>query len=181
MTDVAARSFVPGDQVDVLSVLLERSATGDTAAFADLYDAVASRVHGLVLRVLRDARPAEEVTVDVFLEVWRTASSYDAGRGSAVSWILAIAHRRAVDRVRATTSDRTTEPAPVGTRVRTDLHVVERQALELAYLNGLTHAQVARRMDVSVATTATRIRTALVALRDEVRVSAPAVGGARTA
>src|SRR5688500_16617705 len=85
-----------------LAELMQRSARGDRAAFAALYDATAARVHGLALRVVRDPAQAEEVTQEAFLEIWRTASRYDAERGSALSWLMTIVHRKAVDRVRST-------------------------------------------------------------------------------
>src|SRR5690349_4433878 len=84
-----------------LARLLGRSARGDEAAFAELYDATAARVHGLVLRVVRDRAQSEEVTQEVFLEVWRQSGRYDADRGSALAWLMTIAHRKAVDRVRS--------------------------------------------------------------------------------
>ncbi len=96
----APRPGVPAGAGPELAELLQRSARGDRAAFAALYDATAARVHGLALRVVRDPAQAEEVTQEAFLEIWRTASRYDVSRGSAVSWLLTIAHRKAVDRVR---------------------------------------------------------------------------------
>ena len=83
-----------------LADLLRRSGRGDEAAFAALYDATSSRVFGLAVRVVRDPAQAEEVTQDAFLEIWRTASRFDADRGSPLSWLLTITHRKAVDRVR---------------------------------------------------------------------------------
>ncbi|MCU1678607.1 MAG: sigK, partial [Frankiales bacterium] len=81
--------------------LLTRVARGDDRAFAELYDLVSARVYGLIRRVLRDPAQSEEVAQEVMLEVWRTAARFDGSRGSATSWVFTIAHRRAVDRVRA--------------------------------------------------------------------------------
>ena len=84
-----------------LGELLRRSGRADEGAFAELYDATSARAFGLALRVVRDPSQAEEVTQEAFLEIWRTASRFDPDRGSAVSWILTIVHRKAVDRVRS--------------------------------------------------------------------------------
>ena len=88
--------------------LIRLVALGDEAAFEELYDAVAPRVYGLVRRVVRDPAQSQEVTQEVFMDIWSQASRFDADRGKAMSWILVIAHRRAVDRVRASqaSSDR---------------------------------------------------------------------------
>ncbi len=98
-----------------LADLLKRSARGDQAAFADLYDATSARAYGLALRVVRDPAQAEEVAQEAFLEVWRTASRFDPAKGSAVGWLLTIVHRKAVDRVRsaeaASRRDTTYHPA----------------------------------------------------------------------
>jgi RNA polymerase sigma-70 factor (ECF subfamily) len=84
-----------------LDALVGRVARGDRDAFAAVYDLTKSRVFGLVVRVLRDAGYSEETTQEVYLEVWRTASQYDPAKGSALAWMMTMAHRRAVDRVRA--------------------------------------------------------------------------------
>ena len=84
-----------------LAELLKLSGRGDEAAFAELYDATSARAYGLAVRVVRDPSQAEEVAQEAFLEIWRTASRFDAAKGSAVSWILTIVHRKAVDRVRS--------------------------------------------------------------------------------
>ena len=89
---------------DRLTALLRSVAKGDDAAFATVYDETAARVHGLVLRVLRNPAQAEEVTQEVYLEVWRQASRFDPGRGSPFAWLMTMAHRRAVDRVRSSQS-----------------------------------------------------------------------------
>src|SRR5262245_13957527 len=81
--------------------LLRAVAKGDEAAFGRCYDLVVARVYGLIRRVLRDAAQAEEVAQEVMVEVWRTAGRFDPVRGSATAWVFTIAHRRAVDRVRA--------------------------------------------------------------------------------
>src|SRR4051794_9083134 len=84
-----------------LGDLLRRSARGDQHAFASFYDLTSTRVHGLAVRVVRDAAQAAEVTQDVYLEVWRQSARFDDQRGSVLPWLLTIAHRRAVDRVRS--------------------------------------------------------------------------------
>ena len=88
-----------------LAALLRACALGDEDAFARLYDAVSARVYGLVLRVVRDPAQSEEVAQEVLVEVWRTAPRYDPARGSALTWTLMLAHRRAVDWVRRAEAD----------------------------------------------------------------------------
>lgn len=189
----APHEGAPAGAVADLAALLKRSARGDEAAFASLYDATAARVHGLVLRVVRDRAQAEEVTQEVFLEVWRQASRYDAGRGSALAWLMTIAHRKAVDRVRSAEAasrrdvayeqrnqvpdhDVTAEAAHASLearRVRSALdHLtdVQREAIELAYFGGYTHTEVAALLDLPVGTAKTRIRDGLIRLRDSIGV-----------
>ncbi len=176
-----------------LSALVARSARGDREAFADLYDAMSRRVYGLVLRVVRDPAQAEEVTQEAFLQVWRTASRYDADRGSALSWVLTIAHGKAVDRVRAsesstrrdTTYHHHTQPVDHDTtadavhasldarRVRSalaGLTQTQREAIELAYFGGYTHTEVAALLGLPLGTAKTRIRDGLIRLRDTIGV-----------
>ncbi len=182
-----------GTDAPDLGELLRRSSRGDEAAFAELYDATSARVYGLVLRVVRDPAQAQEVTQEVFLETWRTASRFDAQRGSAISWILTISHRKGVDRVRSAEAasrrdtsyhqtnhtvahDTTAESAATvieGQRVRqamADLTVAQRTALELAYFGGYTHTEVATMLDLPVGTAKTRIRDGLIRLRDTMGV-----------
>ena len=177
-----------------LAGLLRRISRGDEAAFAALYDATSARVHGLVLRVVRDPAQAEEVTQEVFLQVWRQASRYDESLGSAISWLLTLAHRRAVDRVRAAESasrhdtayhgntqptphDTTAEAAEASMEARRvhaaldTLTVVQREALQLAYFGGYTHTQVAAMLELPVGTAKTRIRDGLIRLRDAMGVN----------
>lgn len=173
-----------------LAALLEGTAAGDQRAFADLYDHTSARVHGLVVRVLRDQAQSEEVTQEVFLQVWRNAGSFDRDRGSALAWMLTLAHRRAIDRVRSAQSqsdrDRVYEsradrsaPDPTGEAVidRSQgqavrsavrrLTPVHQEALELAYFDGLTHREVSEKLGVPLGTAKTRIRDGLTKLRDQ--------------
>src|ERR1700712_4789332 len=87
--------------IEIESVLLQNVAKGDQSSFGELYDRMLPRVLGLAMRVLRDAAQAEEVSQEVFLEVWQLAGRFDADKGSAVGWILRKSHGRAVDRVRS--------------------------------------------------------------------------------
>lgn len=189
----APHEGAPAGAVTDLAALLKRSARGDETAFASLYDATAARVHGLVLRVVRDRAQSEEVTQEVFLEVWRQASRYDESRGSALAWLMTIAHRKAVDRVRSAEAasrrdvayeqhnqvpdhDVTAEAAHASfeaRRVRSALeHLtpVQREAIELAYFGGYTHTEVAALLDLPVGTAKTRIRDGLIRLRDSIGV-----------
>ncbi|KRC53261.1 MULTISPECIES: ECF RNA polymerase sigma factor SigK [unclassified Nocardioides] len=189
----APHQGAPAGAVPDLGALLKRSARGDEAAFAELYDATAARAHGLVLRVVRDRAQAEEVTQEVFLEVWRQSGRYDADRGSALAWLMTIAHRKAVDRVRSAEAatrrdvtyeetnrsvahDETAEAAHASLearRVRAALaHLtdVQREAIELAYFGGYTHTEVAALLDLPVGTAKTRIRDGLIRLRDSIGV-----------
>jgi RNA polymerase sigma-70 factor, ECF subfamily len=173
--------------------LLPRVARGDDAAFATLYDQVAPRVYGLVLRVVRDPAMAEEVTQETLLEVWRTAARFDRGRGSALSWLLTIAHRRAVDRVRSeqagtarmrkvatieTPYDEVLEQATARIerqqvrRCLDGLTGLQREAILLAYYRGYTYREVSEVLDTPLPTIKTRMRDGLIRLRDCLGVTA---------
>ena len=178
-----------------LADLVRRSALGDEHAFATWYDATCARVHGLVLRVVRDRAQAEEVTQECFLEFWKQSARFDAARGSVIGWMLTIAHRRAVDRVRSAESatrrdlnyenarhavphDDTAEQATTNleaVRVRKaleELTETQREALLLAYFGGYTHSEVATMLDLPLGTAKTRIRDGLIRLRDALGVGA---------
>ncbi|MGT2426125.1 ECF RNA polymerase sigma factor SigK [Amnibacterium kyonggiense] len=173
---------------------LARVAAGDERAFAELYDATASRVFGLIRRLLVDPSQSEEVTQEVYLEIWQTASRYRPERGSAMSWMLTMAHRRAVDRVRASQSsrerdtkvgirdydreyDQVAEHVEItleGERVKRALQgltELQRQAVELAYYRGLSHSEIAAELHVPVGTIKTRIRDGMIRLRDALGVT----------
>jgi RNA polymerase sigma-70 factor, ECF subfamily len=162
-------------------------ARGDAAAFEAVYEQVAPAVFGVVRRVIRDPAQSEEVTQDVLLEVWRNASKFDAGRGSAIAWVMTLAHRRAVDRVRSVQkeSDRERRTAAADVpydevteavesrldheRVRRclgSLTELQRESVTLAYYGGYTYGQVATLLGIPAGTVKTRMRDALIRLRD---------------
>lgn len=173
---------------------LTRVAAGDKQAFAELYDATAPRIYGLVKRLLIDPAQAEEVTQEIYLEVWQTATRYKPERGSAMSWMLTMAHRRAVDRIRASQASRDrdsrigirdydreydqvaehVEITMEGARVKRALQgltELQRQAVELAYYGGLSHSEIAAELHVPVGTVKTRIRDGMIRLRDAMGVT----------
>jgi RNA polymerase sigma-70 factor, ECF subfamily len=164
-----------------------RVAAGDQGAFAAMYDQLAPTVFGVARRVLRDPSQAEEVTQEVFTEIWRQATRFDAARGSVRTWAVTIAHRRSVDRVRSEQAHRdrqqrnaavdvAADPTPEDTAVDTedrerarkamaDLSDAQREALELAFYDGLTHVQIADHLGIALGTVKTRIRDGLIRLR----------------
>lgn len=183
-----------GREVERLTALLRDVAKGSDAAFATVYDETAPRIHGLVLRVVRNPAQAEEVTQEVYLEVWRRASSFDPGRGSPFAWLMTLAHRRAVDRIRSSQSassrdetweartrdvqfDTTAEAVTASLdaqRVRSaldELTGTQREAVGLAFLGGYTHREVAALLDLPLGTAKTRIRDGLIRLRDKMGVT----------
>ena len=194
----ALRRRVVGDSdvdnaKDPLGTLLSRAGRGDQSAFADLYDALAPLLHGVVLKVVRDPAQSEEVTQEAFIELWKLAPRYDGSRGSVRSWATTLAHRRAIDRVRSEQSsrnrtDREAHTRPIqsndvaeqvvanidGTRVRKALErltEIQRQAVELAYFGGHSYREVAVLLGVAEGTIKTRIRDGLIRLRDELGVA----------
>ena len=184
----AARSEQePAERADAdLDTLLTHVAKGDQAAFEALYDQLASSVYGLIRKVLRNPSQAEEVTQEVLLEVWRSASRFDPARGGAATWVLTIAHRRAIDRVRAEEAATAREqrsaqvPADIDEVAETveasmdaerlrrclaGLTELQRESITLAYYGGYSYAQVAALLDTALGTIKTRIRDGLTRLR----------------
>ncbi|MEV0253664.1 sigma-70 family RNA polymerase sigma factor [Streptomyces sp. NPDC050732] len=178
-----------------LQELLGRVARGEQEAFAGVYDLAAGPVLGVVRGVLRDHAQSEEVAQDVLVEVWRTAPRYRPERGTAMNWILTLAHRRAVDRVRSVVASaareqkaallaRTPEFDEVSEEVETHLEreqvrrclrgltELQRQSVTLAYYRGLTYRQVAELLAVPLGTVKTRLRDGLIRLRDCLGVNA---------
>jgi RNA polymerase sigma-70 factor (ECF subfamily) len=177
-----------------LQVLLERVASADKNAFSELYDEIAPRVFGLVKRVLIDHAQAEEVTQEVFLEIWQNAARFDASKGSAITWMLTMTHRRAIDRIRASQSSRDRdlrigirdfEPGHDGVAEHVEVSIehervaramarlteLQRQAIELSYYGGYTNSEVAGILSVPLGTVKTRIRDGMIRLRDELGVT----------
>ncbi len=180
----------PGGEraADVLAPLLARVARGDEDAFAAVYDAAAALVFGVVRGIVRDPAQSEEVMQEVLLEVWRAASRFDPARGSGTAWVVTMAHRRAVDRVRAeqAAAQRERRQPPTGGRdydvvaetveARMDaqrvrrclesLTELQRESVTLAYYGGYTYREVAGLLEVAVGTVKTRMRDGLIRLRD---------------
>ncbi|WP_394613319.1 ECF RNA polymerase sigma factor SigK [Lentzea sp. JNUCC 0626] len=169
--------------------LLLRVARGDEAAFGQLYDVVSGSVFGLVRRVVRDQAQSEEVFQEVMLEVWRTAGRFDPGRGKAMTWIMTMTHRRAVDRVRSAqaASIRDERVGALGVTTPFDevveqvterleqrkvrrclkfLTELQRESVVLAYYQGHSYPEVAGLLGVPLGTVKTRMRDGLIRLRD---------------
>lgn len=187
--DASIDGASPGEEQLLVAV-----ARGDQAAFGDLYDRMAGIVHGVVRKVVRDPAQSEEVTQEVLVEVWRTAVRFDPEKGSARTWVLTMAHRRAIDRVRSEQSSRD-RTERVGHRdqvrafdevaeeveVRSEhdqvrqalsaLTALQREAVELAYYQGYTYREVSELLDTPLGTIKTRMRDGLIRLRDAMGVT----------
>ncbi|MFE1170680.1 sigma-70 family RNA polymerase sigma factor [Nocardiopsis sp. NPDC058789] len=172
-----------------LEELLGLVARGDEQAFGRVYDLISPTVYGLVRRILRDPAQSEEVTQEVLVEVWRSACRYDARRGSPQAWVMTLAHRRAVDRVRSeqASSDREARAAAADTqrpydevaeeatdrlereRVRRCLDTLtelQEQSVRLAFYGGYSYREVAGLLSAPLGTIKTRMRDGLIRLRD---------------
>ncbi|WP_354637445.1 sigma-70 family RNA polymerase sigma factor [Kitasatospora camelliae] len=172
-----------------LRELVARAALGDQEAFSRLYDAVAGPVLGLVRRVLRDPSQSEEVMQEVMFELWRTAARYAPERGEVLPWVLTMAHRRAVDRVRSAQAaadrdhrvaaqSRTPAFDEVAEQVENQLEreqvrrclgsltELQRESVTLAYYRGYTYPEVADLLGSPLGTIKTRMRDGLIRLRD---------------
>ncbi|MCA1221177.1 sigma-70 family RNA polymerase sigma factor [Streptomyces sp. 8L] len=172
-----------------LEELLGQVARGDQEAFSRVYDMVCGPVLGLVRSVLRDPAQSEEVAQEVLLEVWRMAARYRHDKGSGMTWVLTLAHRRAVDRVRSVQAagereqkaallartpsfDEVTEQVEARLereqvrRCLRTLTELQRESVTLAYYQGLLYREVAELLSVPLGTVKTRLRDGLIRLRD---------------
>ena len=171
--------------------LLARCAKGDQSALASLYDQSSALVYSIALRMLADPGDAEEVAIDVYHQVWRTARSYDSSRGSVTSWLVTLARSRAIDRMRSRAvrtrseealdrhaampsftagPDETTLAGQRRQRIlaaMAALSAEQREAIQLAFFSGLTHAELADRLRQPLGTVKTRIRLGIMKLREE--------------
>jgi RNA polymerase sigma-70 factor (ECF subfamily) len=167
-----------------------RLAAGDQLAMTSLYDTSSRVLYGLLLRILNEHALAEEVLLDVYVQVWRKAGSYDEGRGSPMAWMLTIARSRALDRLRSGRQElllrdsfeglqenarseidveETAEIAEVQGRVRDALETLpaeQREVIELAYYGGLSHSEIALQLEQPLGTVKTRIRSGMMKLRN---------------
>ena len=192
MTSLAPTIGLPAVSDDALLALIGE---GDRRAFAELYDRTAPRVLGLVTRCLRAPAQSEEVTQEVYLELWQNAARFDGSKGKALTWILTVARRRAIDRVRASQSSRDRDmkigirdqPTAfdvvseaintkfVNAEVRnalTQITLKQRETIELAYFSGLTPIEISERLGVKLTTIKTRLRDGLIGLRRVMPVQA---------
>lgn len=195
-SDTALDDVAPAADITVETTdrLLQRIASGDQRAFSELYDLIAPRMLGLVRHVLRDHAQSEEVVQEVLLEIWQTAARFDPNKGKAVTWMLTMAHRRAIDRVRSAQASRdrdtkigirdlgrevdtVSESAEISIehkrveKAMARLSDLQRQAVELAYYGGYTQSEVAEMLNIPLGTVKTRLRDGLIRLRTELGVA----------
>lgn len=170
--------------------LLARIAAGDQSALAEFYDASSAKVFGLAMKILADRTDAEEVTMDVYTQVWRRASTYDAERGTPGSWLMTLAKTRAIDRFRSSYLERgrqvpldhaaelpgdraTPEQYSAGLERQrlvqealASLSAEQRQAIALAYYWGLSQSEIADQLKLPLGTVKTRMRLGMIRLRE---------------
>src|SRR5262245_4909322 len=176
--------------------LVRRLLQRDVNAFEELYDRHSRIVYGLVLRILQQASTAEEVVQDVFLQLWRNAAQYDSSRGPFLPWLLTLSRTRALDHLRLKSErqrrreDQTEElPSAIAspdfeggldqkrraTRVRelmSALQPQQRRAIELAYFEGMSHSEIAEKLQEPLGTVKSWIRNGLLKLKEGLQTTA---------
>jgi RNA polymerase sigma-70 factor (ECF subfamily) len=182
-----------------LDMLLEAAGRGDRGAFDRVFEQLSAPVYGVIRAVLRDSAQAEEVAQEVFLEIWQVSSRYDASAGDATAWVLTIARRRAIDRVRSVAAaagrEQRTAAMPFLDQVSdvvedilereqlrrclVSLSYTQREAIMLAFYGEHTYLQVARMLGVPPGTAKSRIREGLSKLRDGMQNGTAASSGLR--
>ena len=190
--------FTPSEssQVSPDAALVQRLLQRDVSAFEDLYERHSRMVYGLVLRIVQQASTAEEVVQDIFLQLWRNASQYDNSRGPFLPWLLTMARNRALDHLRLKSErqrrreEQTEELPPVvaapdyeggldekrrATRVRqliAALQPQQKRAIELAYFEGLSHSEIAAKLQEPLGTVKSWIRNGLLKLKEGLQATA---------
>ena len=172
-----------GAGVSAEADLLQRIRSGDERAMGELYDRFAPVVYSAALRVLGEPAAAEDVLQEVFIQLWRNPSAFDASRGSLAAWLAVIARHRAIDHVRKRRPETDFEEVVISVdpelddaaaraeaigRIRAVIETMpdeQRSAMEMAFFEGLTHTEIAARTGEPLGTIKTRIRTALIAIR----------------
>jgi len=174
---------------DSLALLVSSAAGGDEQSLAQLYDRTSGLVYGLALRILREATSAEDITLEVYMQVWRTAQSYDPARGTVSAWLVTLARSRAIDWLRSKHRRRMETPLHEATnlqdsrpgpehvtieagqarRVQDAMAVLpteQRHLINLAYFSGMSHSEIADRTELPLGTVKTRIRLGMLRLRE---------------
>ena len=195
----APKSVEPCPEDPTLVALMHSVASGDERAFATLYDRTSRQVYGLMLRIIGNAATAEEVLLDAYTQAWQQRIQYDEKRGTPLAWLITIARSRAIDRLRsmrgnderhavldeasahaeATDVAAEAEAREAGEHVRSALEVLpseQREVIELAYYGGMSHSEIATRLGQPLGTVKTRVRLAMMKLREILRSSFEGAG-----
>lgn len=183
-----------GEGQEALADLIRATARGDQQAFAELYRLTSRRVYGMARRVLIDAELAQDAAQEVYLQIWQNAAKFDAASGSPLAWLMTIAHRRAVDKVRSAQSsaDREARYGAASQGIEHDevadavsdkidaesvvkclrtLTDTQQESVKLAYYGGLTYREVAEKLGAAVPTVKSRIRDGLLRLKSCLEVN----------
>ena len=195
-SSAAAPGFRDDQSEEDLLALIGRVAREDRVALAALYKASSPQLFGLALRILRDRASAEEVLLDVYVQIWQTATTYRKERGTPWAWMLLMTRSRAIDRLRSKASREMAHAQPIDTlnfsadptpgpeensdmakRRRVIIAALakltpeQRQAVDLAFFSGLSHSEIAAKLEKPLGTVKTLIRSGLMRLRDALEMN----------